>query len=314
MLSVDTSPYGANTFSDLSNACFSTGPNGSGSELQAWVESISGTTATVWVELTSSIPASGTQNIYMNLMAANDISSSGPIGEAPTLSATYGEYDNGASVFSFYDNFAGSSLSSLWSFVQTGGYGSYVVNNGITLSSSSGSGWVGPGILSTSTFNPASSVEDIHATGISGSGDFAEDWIYPAPTNSCAGANGLDCSVPGGTTEGYAMMYRIWTGTWAFQGYGPGGVDNQNEQGCSGATPPTSLEWNPSLATVEEGLQNYNGCLSGPSAADAPMQNSYVFVVVQYDPTSVTVQWVRVRAMPPGGMMPSPTLGSPVMG
>ena len=31
-------------------------------------------------------------------------------GEAPSLSGTYGQYDNGANVFTFYDNFAGASL------------------------------------------------------------------------------------------------------------------------------------------------------------------------------------------------------------
>jgi hypothetical protein len=35
-------------------------------------------------------------------------------GEAPNLSASYGQYDNGKYVFNFYDNFAGNTLDSQW--------------------------------------------------------------------------------------------------------------------------------------------------------------------------------------------------------
>src|SRR5579875_774278 len=50
-------------------------------------------------------------------------------GVAPQLTSTYGQYDNGINVFQFYDNFAGTSLSSKWSSF---GYGAptLTVNNG----------------------------------------------------------------------------------------------------------------------------------------------------------------------------------------
>src|SRR5256885_8064246 len=52
-------------------------------------------------------------------------------GEAPNLSGTYGQNDNGANVFTFYDNFAGTSLSVKWTVVKSSG-GSVTVNNGAT--------------------------------------------------------------------------------------------------------------------------------------------------------------------------------------
>ena len=314
-LSVATGSYASYTTSNLYNVCFSTEPNGSGSALQSWVETDTGTD-TVWVKLTTSIPAGGSQIIYMNFMSANQMSTTGPTGEAPQLSTPYAEYDNGGKVFNFYDNFTGTSLNTnKWTSILTGGYGSITVDNGITLDSNAGSGWVGPGILSASTFNPATNVEDMYATSVSGSGDFAQDWIYPAPvTGSCAGNNGLDCVVSGGTTEGYAMTYRTWAGTFAIQGYGPGGMDNQNEQGCSSPTSPATLIWNLSLTDNEIGQNGYSSCLYGPSLANAPMQNSYALLVAQYDPTSVAIQWFRIRTMPPMGTMPSTTFESLVTG
>jgi hypothetical protein len=55
----------------------------------------------------------------------------GLVGEAPQLSPTYGEYDSGANVFNFYDDFAGTSLNAkLWNVSSATGY---TVNNGLTV-------------------------------------------------------------------------------------------------------------------------------------------------------------------------------------
>ena len=63
------------------------------------------TSATVWVKLTSSISASGgTLIIYMVFQPTSTNFDDNYWGEAPSLSATYGQYDNGASVFAAYFN------------------------------------------------------------------------------------------------------------------------------------------------------------------------------------------------------------------
>jgi len=67
------------------------------------------------------------------------------VGEAPQLSSTYGQYDNGNYVFLFYDNFAGTSLNtSKWNEGYNTG-GSITVHNGLTInytSSSLGGAWI----------------------------------------------------------------------------------------------------------------------------------------------------------------------------
>ena len=117
--------------------------------LYAWLEtctpslSNTATSATAWIKLTSSIAGNGgTQTIYMAFLATTTNFDGSYWGAAPTLSSPYGQYDNGANVFNFYDNFAGTSLNSRWTvFGST--QGTVSVNNGVTLTSSSSSHSIG---------------------------------------------------------------------------------------------------------------------------------------------------------------------------
>ena len=105
-------------------------------ELYAWLESINSTSALYWVKSYDSLTT-----IYMNIYPSTDSFFSGTtsyLGEAPELSSTYAEYDNGAMVFVDYADFAGSTMpSNVLSSV--GGTGSSVtVNNGVTLTTTGG--------------------------------------------------------------------------------------------------------------------------------------------------------------------------------
>ena len=84
------------------------------------------TTATVYMGF------AGTGATTQNMLFSNTIT-----GEAPQLSPSYAEYDDGASVFSNYWNFAGTSLPSGWTISS----GTYTQNNGITLSTSATLAW-----------------------------------------------------------------------------------------------------------------------------------------------------------------------------
>ena len=90
-----------------------------GTIIPSWIESNSSSILTIWAK-TISIPASSHIQIYLGFAskATNLLSSSGTsgIGEAPQLSPTYAEYDDGADVFSFYDNFAGYGWRSSTSY------------------------------------------------------------------------------------------------------------------------------------------------------------------------------------------------------
>jgi hypothetical protein len=108
-----SSAYTTNEASDLGNIRFYQGT----SELYSWCESgcnsIASTSAVFWVKIPSGIGASGgiaTLNMYF---LANTVEYDGSYaGEAPQLSGTFGQYDNGANVFSYYTNWPGSSLPS----------------------------------------------------------------------------------------------------------------------------------------------------------------------------------------------------------
>ncbi len=112
--------------------------NSSGNILYSWYEGqfINGSTYcdVWWINLSNGIPANSNVTIYMYIgpTSANYYSQYYPyVGEAPQLSSTYGQYDNGNYVFLFYDNFAGTSLNtSKWNYGYNSG-GSITVNNGI---------------------------------------------------------------------------------------------------------------------------------------------------------------------------------------
>ena len=118
---LSTTPFGQNVEFTYLN----------GSVIPSWLESYNSKYAVWWVKI-QSIPAKGTMTIYMKFAGkSTNLFNLKTTGEAPTLSPTYGEYDDGANVFLNYWNFAGTILSSGWT-----GSG-YTINNGVSLPFSS---------------------------------------------------------------------------------------------------------------------------------------------------------------------------------
>jgi len=89
-----------------------------------------------WVKLPN-LPAGSSMDVYVGIAGEGTNyyrEYDGSVGEAPQLSPTYGEYDSGANVFNFYDDFAGTSLNAkLWNVSSATGY---TVNNGLTVNPS----------------------------------------------------------------------------------------------------------------------------------------------------------------------------------
>ena len=113
----------------------------SGAPLYAWIESGASNSSNdtlLWVKM-ASIPAGGWSNLTISFgpLGSFDLSAAGLMGEAPGLSSTYGAFDNGANVFNFYDDFAGTQLSSSWS---VDGNWNYSVDNGFSVNSVPGMG------------------------------------------------------------------------------------------------------------------------------------------------------------------------------
>jgi hypothetical protein len=116
--------YGIN--SNGSNILFF--DNSNLTELYAWEQSVNSSAIQVWIKNYNSSSV-----IDMEVLASsdNEFSANGYLGEAPTLSTTYGQYDNGKMVFEFYDNFAGTALSPGWTSM--GGSSTLTVDNGVTI-------------------------------------------------------------------------------------------------------------------------------------------------------------------------------------
>jgi flagellin-like protein len=127
-------------------------PNNNQLFYYSWYEgqlNYNGVTCDVWwVNLPNGISANSNITIYMNIGPSIDnyYQQYYPyVGEAPQLSSTYGQYDNGNYVFLFYDNFAGTTLNTnKWNYGYNSG-GSIIIHNGLTInytSSSSGGAWI----------------------------------------------------------------------------------------------------------------------------------------------------------------------------
>jgi len=242
------------------------------SYIPAWLESISNGIATIWVKLPVSIPANSSITIDMEVDPSLNFDGN-YWGEAPLLSPTYGEYDNGTSVFNFYDNFAGTSLKPSWSTLLPSYAGTTTVNNGLTLSG--GTNWWG---LENSYQTPMPSVLEVYGENTESSG------------------YGIGPGI--GTYNG--AVYLMREPTWCIQnttnGYpqtilASGGTANFNVWYLvSGIYNSGSLSLMVNYATV--------------TSYSLTVSSSNLELITYTNSTSV-FQYARVRAYPPDGVMPS---------
>ncbi len=283
---------------DLGNIRFYYG----GKELYSWCESncssSSAGVATFWVRTPQAIPPGQNMQIYMYFLPKSVQYDGVYAGEAPQLSPTYGEYDNGANVFNNYWNFAGTALPSGFSSLASGG--TYSVNNGLTLSvPATAYDWIH--VFTTSQYTPAiieSYVSSQTSLGARGEYDLAYTTVEPASS---------------GTGSGFQTDYRFddWNNNSriAYDDAGASGVIIQ-----SVFTLPTAFIISGSWpATGNEILKlNYANQLSATNTsityADANLD-----IFISHGTTtamSATTQWLRTRAYPPNGVMPHAKFGT----
>jgi hypothetical protein len=113
MFSFDPSSYLLGESNDLGNIRFYIG----GKELRSWCESgcsRNAVGAIFWIDIPSGISANGVAVVTLNALPAGSEYDGIYAGEAPQLSNVYAQYDNGAQVFNFYDNFVGNVLKPIW--------------------------------------------------------------------------------------------------------------------------------------------------------------------------------------------------------
>ena len=268
-----------------------------GAIIPSWIESNNTGKLVTWLKLSQSIAANSNTVIYLGFAGSNNLlSSSGTsgIGEAPQLSSTYAEYDDGASVFSNYWNFAGTSLpSSLTTYGQSG---ATTVNNELTLtwsSSDSGlyitSGISAPQIVEVLSLSSYSTTYPTMIIGESTSTNtfIQPGWLYPS----------------------YDIDY--YGGYWRPEYVSSSTTRNAVSQIVGSVKKNTvySFVW---VSTGNEiGYQNYSNFVSSSNIINTWVSTLYPYIGIDDSGSgSFSIQWARVRAYPPNGAMPSVTFGS----
>jgi len=276
-----------------------------GTVIPAWIESNNSGIITTWVKIAKGIPANSNITIYLNIKpGVNLLSNSGTtgIGEAPQLSPVYGEYDDGASVFNYYDNFAGTSLTGWVS--NKGGLSSLYIyaNNGLYINLN----------------GTIKSQQNIYYSNA-----FATPFILEADLVSIFN-NGGSSSITmseGSSSSADLDAGGLLVGGYGFSFYSPTGSQLVYTTGTSGfsavnAIPPIStptiigLSW--SATGNENVFYNYRNVLYSTNNAVTLGPNNYIEFGFDSGAsyTNGEFQWVRIRALPPNGVMPSVSFAS----
>ena len=299
MITVDSAAYGNYINSGWENVEFTTGApfNSGGTPIYAWVESNPSNTASstvVWIKLPDGIAASSTANVYMNFMTNNVMTSgSSYTGEAPQISPSYAEYDNGASEFSFYQNFAGTTTPSGWTST---GSTCIVQDNGIAIGNSANS-CIFQDIMTTSASYGLDPTQILDV--------YVDSYSTLGPSYGLMGV---------GYTNLYGPAYGPCNAEFAGFDLDFGNEEYSTATGCgqypignSFTTPFVATVYWPSTASVTF-YTNYN--YIGSLSIDIPATQQSIGLAGNTGAGTITVQWIRQRAYPPGGFMPSYSFGS----
>ena len=259
---------------------------GNGKTIPSWLESYNSSSGRWWIKI-GTISASSVTKIYMGFASkTTNLFNTKDVGEAPQISSTYAEYDDGANIFNNYWNFAGTSLpSGLTAF----GYPS-TVNNGFIPTTGNGPSYVYTSV-SSSLIGEMGASADVSIIGF---------------TNS----------IPSFSTDYYpgSGTYAFYTGYMGY--YQPGQTGNifysTSSSITSIASPVPTTSFYVSGFYWQTGHQewwtNYESISATNSLISAPPTD---YLVMGSD-EGWTAYWLRTRAYPPNGVMPSVTFSSVV--
>ena len=271
-----------------------------GTIIPAWIESNSSGKLITWVKIAGGIPASSKITIYLGFTSktTNLLSSSGTsgIGEAPQLSPTYAEYDDGADVFPYYQRWGGlSALPTGWASVAS----------------------------TVITFNPTNTVisPDATVTGWYG--------IYLNPLPASLSSTTTVWDVYGNMYESvnagsYIGTSTATTGNWDGYSFGEGDTTTNLIYFANGGTQYLTS------TGYDDTNTNKIYTMSLASATSLSMQINYTNIYTTTTATSeaityfniapsdnsgtpanpITIYWLRTRAYPPNGVMPSVSFGA----
>ena len=280
MIYFNPSSYSSYEASDLGNIRFYNGNN----ELYSWCESgctSTSSNAIFWIN-TGSLNIGPNSYATVNMIFEPTSTEYDGVyaGEAPQLSQTYGEYDNGANVFTNYWNFAGTNLPSGWT-----GSG-YTINNGISIPYSSYANNQG------SYINPNDILEMY--------GDIP---IGTTTDNACAGYIGSSSAIAGGAP---AVCFDINTGVISngdVFGITSPGSGYSYTTAITTTTNIYGITWQSSSSTYF--YVNY-GKISQITTEIPTTSLPIGFSNTQGSQTTIgPFYWARTRITPPNGVMPT---------
>ncbi len=296
MISFDPQKFSSYESSDLGNIRFYSGNGAPSTELYSWCESgctASSTNAVFWINLGSATISAngGTQIINMTFLPTSTEYDGIYAGEAPQLSPSYAEYDNGAKVFNYYINFEGTSLPSGWTYIDT--TPTYNVNNGLTIDSSSG---YDDELSSGSNTFFVGNILDVYGN------------IYQSSGTAYLGF----------PTGGACNEQGVWIAYNSDFSSSPELVGEQN--GClAGYHDPTSAITTSSangIYTVALGSEeqvgfsfDYGQYYYTPISTNGITSATPIGIFEQGLSNNMYIQYLRIRNYPPNGVMPSFSFG-----
>jgi len=268
--------------------------------LYAWIESYNSNLSTVyiWVNLPTSIPANSSITIYMFIRNSIQYPYTGM---SPTLTSTYAQYDNGENVFIDYWNFAGTSVPNGINVYQSSG--TVTFNNGVTINGGTSTSGGENGIATVNSYSPPIIIEYYGTQSTSPSGD-SWGWNMVGFSNYLASGDAFPSA--GGAFTLLNFEYGNNAEPRSSQG---GSVTYGTLSTPSNNLFPASVWTHIYTSSAYYTYQNYQtstGYITGASnTASLPFEIMVGNNEASYAPNGMTVYWLRVRAYPPNGVMPS---------
>ena len=293
MVVVNMSNYKSYASPTLNNIEF-TYPNGT--VISSWRENGTTNSQTVvyWLKLGSFTSATVRMDFFS---IGENVLNTVNTGEAPQLSSTYGEYDNGANVFNFYDNFKGTNLNTnTWATTNAGGTISQ--NNGLSIAMSSN--W-GTFVASKNTFTaPLTVGSSYESTGFPGGGGIDASASLIFTTSSSIGVSSYACAMwqnGGGPEMNFVSNYENGVFPW-------------NSVSSIKSISP-NLFYNCYFGINSSGdlAFGYINHLSYGATSTAQAETTG-YIALQQTQYGGIWQYVYTAAYPPSGVMPSVTFGS----
>lgn len=312
MLNMNWNTYSSYLDNPVDNVLFF---DQSGHILNSWMENGTSNTAKnsiVWVNMGSDTMGSDTAStIYMAIYpkGTSQLNSAGPFGEAPQLSASYGQFDDGALVFSAYAN--GNTPTTQFN---VGSGDTLTKAVGITYGSGSinalqlqGTGTKITMALKTALTNLPTVAEsnfESKATSISQGTIALDDSATPSSSNNAIG-------LQTGSGSFFSQGYEI-SGTYTFGKNNQGSVTSSWNYASVSYLGSSTSSW---AGYIAPQLYSTNGGYSATYNNNPIKGSSQFYLSIMSNnggagAMNMYFNWLRARIAPPNGIMPTVMFGS----